>query len=158
MATPGIEAIIDKLSTVVEALTPTLEATGPGGKFRRSTERVTIERMPLLTSKRLFNIDFVGMRDLSAEGRGVQTPSIADKQSTLRLRIYYPRGKDERSLEKVIASDTEILQRSLSDATKWTGTNYRRAVGIASVTREVAEGKALYVETNIEIQYRDDAT
>lgn len=154
MATPAIEAILTKLVTVIEGLTPSIEAAKT---FKRSTERAQIETFPTTAPKRRFDVDFEGLRDLSATATGFsQTPQTAHREATFRVGIFYPTTQAEKNVEKQIASDCEVIMRAISDATKWTGTNYRRAVVTnASTDRSSREGEAIILNLQVEILYLD---
>lgn len=156
MAAPAVQAALEAVVARIEAITPTIDAT-------TAFARKTIERVPSSTRarKRLFDVDFEGVRDLSNEGSGVQAPALADRVATFTVRIDYAAARAERALELTMAVDAELVLRALGRSAGWAGTPVRRVVARASVERDQVEPApgmgtgVLKLAVTADVTYRD---
>lgn len=157
MAAPAIEQVVDALVARISAIAPSLR---PTTKFRRSQETAEAQQEPSRSSFRQFDVDVQRGADDSNEGRGVQNVGLADRTATFLVSVSYPSvGRAERGLEKVIASDAELLLRAVGRAANWVlapTAPVHRAICRWTVNRSYLEADgALVLEVTIDVQYRD---
>lgn len=157
MAAPAISSAIAAVIAKLEAIIPTID---PGQPFRRLGE---VAPVTTRGGKRLFDIDFGALRDLSNEGAGVQNQGVADRVGTVSVTIAYPLARSEKALETTLAVDAELVLRALGRSATWAGTVVRRVQARAAVDRSEAEvltdtgpqPGSLYLVVACEITYRD---
>lgn len=157
MTAPAVETVLDAFVSRVEAIVPTLRTNT---RFRRSPENAEASEAPTRSGLRQFDVDVLGGGDDSNEGRGVQNVGSADRTVSLLLSISYPApGRAERALEKVIASDAELVLRAVGRSANWVSSPsapVRRAVCRWTVNRSALQsGAEIILEVTVDVQYRD---
>jgi hypothetical protein len=150
MAAPAIEQVIAALVSRLEAVVPSLHAAK---RFRRSDESLSIDELPGKAGMRWFNLDVASGQDDSQEADGVQNVGLADRRARFQIRVLYPLGRQESSLELVLASDAEWGMRALARSASWAGTPIQRATCRWSIDRTKPERVLLVLA--LEVQYRD---
>jgi hypothetical protein len=150
MSAPAIEQVIVALVERLEAVQPSLRTNVP---FRRSSEILSDSETPATACTRRFNVDVLSGQDDSQEGAGVQNAGVADRRVQVAVRVAYERGRKEKALEDLIASDAEWAMRALARSADWSGSPVQRATCRWNVDR--SDTQKLFLVLNLEVRYRD---